>query len=165
MNKLTILMLMFTCLGLISSCEKSTPPQTATKKLAPEPLLVADPHWIPDPGNIELAKTAYLADCPKHPVEQQVNGYFGAPRWETGADSNGQDFVNISGTVTYRGQPSTALLQFAIDKSRQSLGYRAFAINGVLQPYYVATMTLKEMCASASQAPLEVTPLPAGVTH
>ena len=40
-----------------------------------------------------------------------------------------------------------------------------FVINGVLQPAYVAGMTLREMCGTAMRSPLKIIKLPPAVTH
>ncbi len=93
-----------------------------------------------------------------------MNSYIGSPRWEAGADSAGRDFVNVSGIVTYQGKPATAMFQFLIDKDKRGFKYHGFAINSVLQPGYVAAMTLREMCASASKAPIKIIHLPQAAT-
>ena len=151
--------------GLAAGCGQSTPGQSPAHAQSPAALLKADPQWIPDPGVVALVKTSSLNDCTQRNVEQQVDSYLAAPRWEAGADSAGRDFVNVSGIVTYGGKPATALFQFLIDKDKRGFKYHAFAINGVLQPAYVAGMTLKEMCGSAMRSPLKIIKLPPAVTH
>lgn len=151
--------------GLSAGCGQSTPGQSPANAQSPAALLTADPQWIPDSGVIALVKTSSLNDCTQRSVEQQVDSYLAAPRWESGADSTGRDFVNVSGIVTYGGKPATALFQFLIDKDQRGFKYHAFAINGVLQPAYVAGMTLREMCGSAMRSPLKIVKLPPAVTH
>lgn len=151
--------------GILASCGKSTPGQTTVAQQSPNALLKASPHWIPDPGDIALVQTSTLNDCQKYTVEDQVNSYLGSPHWEAGADSQGHDFVNVSGIVTYGSKPTTATFQFLIDKDKHGFQYHAFAIDGKLQPAYVAGMTLKEMCNSAAQAPMKIFQLPPGATH
>ncbi|MGH8281915.1 MAG: hypothetical protein ACRERZ_06970 [Gammaproteobacteria bacterium] len=150
--------------GITAGCGKSTSSQPAEVKQTPPALLVADPHWIPDPDVIALVKASTLDNCPRNTVEQQVNSYLGSPRWEAGADSTGRDFVNVSGIVTYQGKPAAAKFQFLIDKDKHGFKYHGFAINGVLQPGYVAAMTLREMCASASNAPINIIKIPHAAT-
>lgn len=124
-------------------------------------LLVADPRWMPDPGDIALVKNSYLDNCKQRTVEQEVNAFLASPRWEAGADKDGRDFVNISGVVTYQGRPTPAVFQFLIDKDRRGFKYHAFTINGVAQSIYVAAWTLTQMCAAANRAPLQLkTPPP-----
>lgn len=150
--------------GITAGCGKPTSGQPAAQKPKPSALLTASPKWIPDPGDVHLVKTSYLNNCPKYTVEQQVESYLGAPHWTSGADSTGRDFVNVSGVVTYRGKPGTAVFQFLIDKDKRGFKYHAFAINGVVQPAYVAGMTLKEMCVSASRGPIKVIQVPHAAT-
>ncbi len=70
-------------------------PQALAKEQGNPILLTADPHWIPDPNNIEIVKHAHLDNCQGKTVEQEVNGFFASPRWSTGATSDGSDFVNV----------------------------------------------------------------------
>lgn len=138
---------------------KPTPQQVSAQQKRTNPgMLKASPAWIPDPGDVALVKTSYLDNCKQRTVEQEVNAYLASPHWEAGADSEGRDFVNIHGIVTYRGKPVPAVFQFVIDKDKQGFKYRAFTINGVPQTIYVAALTLMEMCAAANNAPLRVVP-------
>lgn len=154
-----------TAAGLSAGCGQSTSGQSPANAHSPSALLTAAPQWIPDPGVIALVKTSSLNDCTQRSVEQQVDSYLASPRWEAGADSTGRDFVNVSGIVTYGGKPATAIFQFLIDKDKRGFKYHAFTINGVLQPAYVAGMTLREMCGSAMRSPLKIIKLPPAVTH
>ncbi|MGH8306789.1 MAG: hypothetical protein ACRER0_00795 [Gammaproteobacteria bacterium] len=142
--------------SITAGCGESTSSQPAAENHEPSALLTTDPHWIPDSGDITLVKTSTLDNCPRNTVEQEVNSYLGSPRWEAGADSTGRDFVNVSGIVTYHGKPAAATLQFLIDKDKRGFKYQAFTVSGVSQPGYVAAMTLREMCSSASKAPINI---------
>ena len=123
-------------------------------------LLVADPRWMPDAGDIPLVKSSYLDNCKQRTVAEEVNAFLASPRWEAGADQDGRDFVNISGVVTYQGRSAPAVFQFLIDKDRRGFKYHAFTINGVAQSIYVAAWTLTQMCAAANRAPLLLETLP-----
>ncbi|HKV96170.1 MAG TPA: hypothetical protein VJR90_01600 [Gammaproteobacteria bacterium] len=137
---------------------KPTAAQVAAEQRQNQGLLAADPRWMPDAGDIPLVKSSYLDNCKQRTVEQEVNAFLAAPRWEAGADSRGRDFVNIHGGVTYNGRPTAAVFQFLIDKDKRGFKYHAFTINGVPQTIYVAALTLMEMCASANRAPMTLTP-------
>lgn len=137
---------------------KPTAAQLAAEQRRNPVLLAADPRWMPDAGDIPLVKNSYLDNCKQRTVEQEVNAFLAAPRWEAGADAAGRDFVNIRGVVTYQGRPTAAVFQFLIDKDKRGFKYQAFTINGVPQTIYVAALTLMEMCASANRAPLTLAP-------
>jgi len=111
-------------------------------------LLTADPRWIPDPNDIYIVKTAHLDNCAGKTVEQEVNGFFASPQWQAGATSDGVDFVNVSGIVTYQGKPATAVFQFQMFKDKSGFKYHAFTINKVPQSIYVAAFTLAQMCGN-----------------
>src|SRR5262249_10145153 len=84
------------------------PPSTAVADKDPE-LLVADPHWLPDSDDIDVVKTGRLDNCPGKTLEQEVSGFFEAPRWDAGATKGGaEDFVNVSGILTYQDKPAAA---------------------------------------------------------
>lgn len=109
-------------------------------------LMTADPRWVPDPGDLQLVKTAHLDNCPSKTFEQEVNGYLEAPHWQAGASADGTDFVNVSGLLNYQGKTATAVFQFVIYKDKSGFRYQAFEINDVAQPLYIAGLTLQQMC-------------------
>lgn len=109
-------------------------------------LLTADPRWVPDPDAIEIVKSGHLDNCPSKTLEQEVNGFFEAPRWQAGAATGGADFVNVSGLIDYQGKTAVATFQFVLYKDKSGFRYQAFTINGVPQPLYVAGLTLAQMC-------------------
>ncbi len=122
------------------------PPSTAQVEKDPE-LLVADPHWFPDADDIDVVKTGRLDNCPGKTLEQEVNGFFEAPRWSAGATKGGaEDFVNVSGILTYQDKPAAAVLQFVMNKDKSGFRPYLFTINGVPQPLYVTAFTLAQMC-------------------
>ena len=122
------------------------PPGAAQEEKQPE-LLVADPRWLPDVGDIDIVKTGRLDNCPGKTLEQEVNGFFEAPRWDAGATKGGaEDFVNVSGILTYQDKPAAAVLQFVINKDKSGFRPYLFTINGVPQPLYVTAFTLAQMC-------------------
>lgn len=135
--------------GLITLTGYGNVPQSATAKGPGHPvLLAADPRWIPDPDDVHLVKTSHLDNCIGKTVVQEVDGFFASPHWEAGATSEGADFVNIRGIVTYQGKPTDAMFQFLMYHDRSGFKYQAFTINGVPQSIYVAAFTLAQMCAS-----------------
>ena len=122
-----------------------TPPPDAAEEKEPVPL-VSDPHWAPEPDDIEVVKTGHLDNCPGKDLDQEVKGFFESPRWEAGATSDARDFVNVRGILTYQGKPAEALLQFLMDKDRTGFRPYIFTIDGVPQPLYVTAFTLAQMC-------------------
>ncbi|HEX2666785.1 MAG TPA: hypothetical protein VHP13_00245 [Gammaproteobacteria bacterium] len=121
------------------------PPSAEQKEVEPA-LLTSDPHWIPDPDDIYIVKTGHLDNCPRRTLDQEVSGYFESPRWEAGATSDGTDFVNVSGILTYQDRPAVAVLQFVMYKDKSGFRPHLFTINGVPQPLYVTAFTLAQMC-------------------
>ena len=132
--------------GVITVTGYDKPSPTAAQEDKQPTLLAADRHWMPDPDDIDIVKTGHLDNCPRRTLDQEVKGYFEAPRWEAGATADGQDFVNASGILTYQDKPATAVLQFLMYKDKSGFRPYLFTINGVPQPLYVTAFTLAQMC-------------------
>lgn len=132
--------------GIITATGYGTPPAESAQTEQNAGLLTADPHWIPDPDDIEIVQTGHLDNCPGKTLYEEVKGYFESPRWEAGATRDGRDFVNVQGILTYQDKPAVAVFQFVMDKDKAGFKYRGFTINGVPQPLYVAAFTLAQMC-------------------
>ncbi|MGH8370810.1 MAG: hypothetical protein ACRESC_07495 [Gammaproteobacteria bacterium] len=122
-------------------------PQAAVKAEQQLALFKADPHWMPDKDDIEIVQSGYLNTCMHKTVKQMVDGYFASPHWESGATSDGTDFVNTSGIVTYQGKSVPAVFQFVMDKDKRGFRYHGFEIDGVPQTLFIAAFTLAQMCA------------------
>ncbi len=132
--------------GVVTVTGYDKPVPTAAQEDKQPTLLAADRHWMPDPDDIDIVKTGHLDNCPMKTLDQEVKGYFEAPRWEAGATADGQDFVNASGILTYQDKPATAVLQFVMYKDKSGFRPYLFTINGVPQPLYVTAFTLAQMC-------------------
>ena len=132
--------------GFITVTGYAKPPPSAAQEEKQPTLLAADHRWLPDVDDIDIVKTGHLDNCPHKTLEQEVKGYFEAPRWEAGATADGQDFVNASGILTYQDKPAAAVLQFVMYKDKSGFRPYLFTINGVPQPLYVTAFTLAQMC-------------------
>ena len=131
--------------GFITVTDYAKPPPSTVQEEKQPTLLAPDPHWLPDPDDIDIVKTGHLDNCPRKTLDQEVRGYFEAPRWEAGATADGQDFVNASGILTYQDKPATAVLQFLMYKDKSGFRPYLFTINGVPQPLYVTAFTLAQL--------------------
>jgi hypothetical protein len=132
--------------GFITVTGYAKPAPSAVQEEKQPTLLAADRHWLPDQDDIDIVKTGHLDNCPRKTLDQEVRGYFEAPHWEAGATTDGQDFVNASGILTYQDKPATAVLQFVMYKDKSGFRPYLFTINGVPQPLYVTAFTLAQMC-------------------
>jgi len=132
--------------GFVTVTGYDRPPPSVAQQEKQPTLLQADRRWLPDPDDLDIVKTGHLDNCPQKTLDQEVKGYFEAPRWEAGATADGQDFVNASGILTYQDKPATAVLQFLMYKDKSGFRPYLFTINGVPQPLYVTAFTLAQMC-------------------
>ena len=132
--------------GVVTVTGYAKPPPSAALPDQEPTLLTADPHWMPDPDDVDIVKTGHLDNCPRKNLDQEVSGYFESPRWDAGATKGGVDFVNVSGILTYQDRPAAAILQFIIYKDKSGFRPYLFTINGYPQPLYVTAFTLAQMC-------------------
>ena len=132
--------------GFVTATGYAKPPPSTAQEQKEPTLLQADRHWLPDPDDIDVVKTGHLDNCPQKTLDQEVRGYFEAPRWEAGATADGQDFVNANGILTYQDKPAVAVLQFLMYKDKTGFRPYLFTINGIPQPLYVTAFTLAQMC-------------------
>jgi len=99
-----------------------------------------------DSDAVQMVKSGNLQMCPQKTVEQAVDGFFGSPKWESLTADDGNEYVNITGGMTYAGKDVEGSLQFVIAKTNESFGYQAFEINEIPQSDYIATELLTKMC-------------------
>ena len=86
-----------------------------------------------------------LESCPSKTIEQMVDGFMGFPSWESLVAEDGNNYVNISGDITYAGKPIKALLQFKVNKD-ETFEYNALEYNGVVQNNLESMNLLTTMC-------------------
>jgi hypothetical protein len=100
-----------------------------------------------DSSEVKQVKGGVLQLCPGHTVDQMVNGFMGAPSWESGKSSNGQVFVNVSGDITFYEKPVRAMVQFFV--KGDSFVFNAFEMNGIPSANIIAIGMMNKMCESA----------------
>ena len=88
--------------------------------------------------------------CPQVTVKEMVNNYVQSPKWEAIVATDGEDYVNIKGGITYDGMTADMLLQFKVDTNSDSFEVNAFEINGIPQYEYMTFALLEDMCNEAS---------------
>ncbi len=98
---------------------------------------------------VRMVKGGVLQSCPNRTVERMVNSFMASPSWESGASSSGVSFVNIKGNITLYNKPVKALLQFSVNRKKETFQYNAFEINKVPQNNLMAISLLEKMCISA----------------
>ena len=66
-------------------------------------------------------------------VGQEVNCYFGDPKWSTLKGEDGNRYVNLEGILSVSGVNTEATVQFLVDKSAKTFEVNAMEIAGVAQ--------------------------------
>lgn len=103
---------------------------------------------------IDMVKGGRLPNCEGGTMAQVTDGFMKAPSWESGKTSDGREFVNVTGEISYMEKPVKATVQFFLDKSNKSFQFGALEFNGVPQAQLIAGVLLTKMCeAKASSGP------------
>ena len=97
-------------------------------------------------SRLDLVKNGKFDFCPQKTVKEMVNGYIANPKWEALVASDGEDYVNVSGQITYFDKPVDMLLQFQVDTDSERFEVNAFEMNGVPQNYFMSDSLLENMC-------------------
>ena len=84
--------------------------------------------------------------CPQATVKELVNNYVQSPKWKAFVATDGEDYVNIEGEITYYEQPVDMVLQFKVDKNRDIFEVNAFEINKIPQNILMQNALLQNMC-------------------
>ena len=75
-----------------------------------------------------------------------VNNYVDRPKWEAFEATDGEDYVNIKGGITYNEKDVEMLFQFKVDTDRDRFEVNAFEINEIAQNVFMQNALLSNMC-------------------
>ena len=101
-------------------------------------------------SRLSLVQNGVMNFCPQVTVKEMVNNYVQSPKWEAILATDGEDYVNIKGGITYDGMAADMLLQYKVDTNSDSFEVNAFEINGIPQYEYMTFALLEDMCNEAS---------------
>ena len=96
---------------------------------------------------VSFIKSAEFDACPNITVEEMVNSYLSSPQWEAIVDDEGRTYVNVTGGMTYDGDPADALIQFKI--RGDAFQVNAFELNGDPQNEFTIGILVSNMCDEA----------------
>lgn len=99
---------------------------------------------------VKIVKSGSFYQCPGVTVEQMVNSYMAAPSWEAFLSDDGENVVNIGGDigVSYSDKVARVLMQFLVDKQKNSFELHYFEVNGEGKAHLLATELIMMMCDS-----------------
>ena len=98
-------------------------------------------------SDVSFIKSAEFDDCPNITVEEMVNSYLSSPKWEAIVADDGRTYVNVTGGMTYDGDPADALIQFKIRDDLFQIN--ALEINGNPQNEFTIGILVSNMCNEA----------------
>jgi hypothetical protein len=97
-------------------------------------------------AEIKMVKAGHLSSCPENNLENNVNNFFGSPKWESIQGADGTKFVNIKGKISFMDKPVSANLQLKINDDGKSFVYQAFELNDIPQNRLMAMGLIKKLC-------------------
>jgi|ETNmetMinimDraft_25_1059894.scaffolds.fasta_scaffold14935_1 hypothetical protein len=98
-------------------------------------------------SNVNLVKDNTLDDaCDGNTIEEMVDSFMSSPEWEEVEAEDGNEYVNVTGQITYAGKPVEALIQWRVSKDGESFRYQAFELNGVPQSDAMYLELMLSMC-------------------
>jgi len=101
-------------------------------------------------ARLSLVKNGVMNFCPQATVKELVNNYVQSPKWEAFVATDGEDYVNIKGKITYYEKPVDMLLQFKVDTNSDRFEVNAFEINEIPQNIFMQNALLGNMCDEVS---------------
>ncbi len=85
-----------------------------------------------DDDSLEIVQDGAFFDHTRT-VGQEVNCYFGNPKWSTLKGEDGNRYVNLKGIIAVGGVNTESAVQFRVDKDARSFEINAFEIDEVPQ--------------------------------
>ena len=98
-------------------------------------------------SRLSLVKNGVMDFCPQHTVKEMVNNYVASPKWSAFVATDGEDYVNIEGEITYMEKPVDMVLQFKVDTDSERFEVNAFEINEVPQNVFMQSALMENMCS------------------
>lgn len=101
-----------------------------------------------DDALISQIKGSTLSDYSGKTIGKAVDSFFGSPKWTVQWDKDQNEYVTITGGITYSGKDVTAALQFKVDKSNSYFEINALELNGIPQNQLMIDALLQKMYAT-----------------
>ena len=98
-----------------------------------------------DSPEVSSIKNGSLGSCPDRTVDEIVSCYMASPSWESIVATNGNTYVNVTGSIQYDGKDVNALLQFLINPD-DTFEANAFEINEIPQNFFLLAALTNQMC-------------------
>ena len=102
-------------------------------------------------SRVALVQNGNLDACPKTTLKEMVDGYVGSPSWYSGDTEDGDEIVNIEGTIMYSEKEVKMVLQFNVDSEKQTFEFGALEFNGIPQNGFIAEAVISNMCDEVSK--------------
>ena len=100
-----------------------------------------------DSAAMTSVKDGRVKACPIKTLEEMADDFFGSPSWYEFESTTGKTVIEVSGTLSYRGLPADATIQFVVDALG---GFEAtyLEVDGEAQSLLVLAGLFDKMCAA-----------------
>ena len=102
-----------------------------------------------DSPEIQMVKGGHLSQYPGKTIGEAIDGFFGAPAWESGTGSDGatkgKTLVNATRKITYMEKEITAAMQFVVNVEAGTFELSALEFNGIPQNALIRGVLIKKM--------------------
>jgi hypothetical protein len=105
-----------------------------------------------DPA-VQSVKDGKLYGYPSMTLGEALGGFMSNVKWESLKADDGHTYVNVRGSITYDGEPVTAVVQYKLIDKAGRFEFSAFEINGVPQPDYLYNDLIEKAYEKASKKP------------
>ena len=102
-------------------------------------------------SRISLVQNGSMDYCPQSTVKEMVDNFVDSPKWSALVADDGKDYVNVEGKIEYMEQPVDMLVQFNVDKKKETFEMYYFGINEISQDIFMQALLIEEMCAVSSK--------------
>ena len=99
-----------------------------------------------DPA-IERIKSGAFNNCDKATIDDLADNFFASPSWVTIVATDGRNYVNLTGEMTYNEVPVDALVQFTAPMyDNAGFEINAFEMNDLPQNAFMIGALVTAMC-------------------
>jgi major membrane immunogen (membrane-anchored lipoprotein) len=99
-----------------------------------------------DSANVSSVKNGTVGACPSATLGEMADAFMSSPSWEEFTSTTGNTVVQLSGEISYDGNPAEAVLQWSVSGSSFETEY--FGINDVGQSIITVSALYSKMCSA-----------------
>lgn len=96
------------------------------------PSLLTNALPLRNTAAVAAVRNGHLNGYPEQTLGQAINSFFGDPKWEAITATDGNTYVNVTGSINVGDEPTQVLLQYRVNEDN-SFAFNALELDGVPQ--------------------------------